>query len=134
MKRFFYSLWLLGSLSIWCAGLSGCAPTSMGPTTPSGYRVTLPEASQTLRMQSLPLTVRVSDEAGKLVDDVPVHFRLPADWASKAVITPPSVVTQQGQATATLRARTAGQIMVEITVEDQTALVPIAVVGDAPRF
>jgi hypothetical protein len=134
MKRFFCCLWLLGILSSWCAGLSGCTPTMLGPTTPSGYRVTLPAASQTLRMQSLPLTVQVSDAAGKLVDDVPVHFRLPADWASRAVITPPSVVTQQGQATATFRARTTGQIMVEITVEDHTALVPIAVVGDTPRF
>lgn len=134
MKRLFYCLWLLGILSSWCAGLSGCAPTMLGPTTPSGYLITLPEASQTLRMQSLPLTVQVSDAAGKLVDDVPVHFRLPADWASRAVITPPTVVTQQGQATATLRARTTGQIMVEITVEDRTAMVPIAVVGDTPRF
>lgn len=134
MKRFFSCLGRLTLLALCSAALSGCAPTVLGPTTPSGYRVTLPEASQTLRMQSLPLTVRVRDADGKLVDDVPVHFRLPADWTSKAVLSPPTVVTQQGQATATLRARTTGQLMVEITVEDHVTLVPITVVGEAPRF
>ena len=131
MKALVCSLLLCG---IVCGYGAGCTPTSFGPTVPSGYRVRLPAASQTLRMQSLPLTVQVHNSAGELVDDVPVHFRLPDAWATKATLQPPTVVTQHGQAMATFRARTTGHVMVEITVEDHTTMVPITVVGDTPRF
>lgn len=119
-----------------CSGLlvGGCQPTVTGPTTPSGYRILVPEASQTLRMQPLPLTVRVHDAAGKPVDEVPVEFQLPDTWTGRAQLDPPRVVTRQGQATTTLRARTAGQLLVQITVEDRTVTVPITVLGDTPRF
>ncbi len=114
--------------------LAGCAPTIMGPTAPSGYRVRLPETSQTLRSHPLALTVRVTDASGAPAEDVEVHFHVPSQWAAQVHIDPPRVSTQQGQATTTLRARTAGQIAVEITVEDHTASVPVVVLGDAPRF
>jgi hypothetical protein len=114
--------------------LSGCRPTVLGPTQPSGYRVQLPEASQAVRLQPLRLTVRVTDAAGKPVDDVPVHFRVSPTWATLAEIVPLTAVTQHGQASATFRARTAGQMTVEITVEDRTEMVRIAVLGEVPRF
>jgi hypothetical protein len=63
-----------------------------------------------------------------------VHFRIPQTWATVAEVTPPIVITQRGQATATFRARTAGQMAVEVSVEDLTAPVQIAVLGDTPRF
>jgi len=101
---------------------------------PSGYRIELPGASQALRAHPLALTVRVSDPAGKPVDEVLVHFRVPDAWATRAQVDPPTVATRQGQATTTFRARAIGQLMVHITVEDRTADIPIAVVGETPHF
>jgi hypothetical protein len=106
----------------------------LGPTTPSGYRVILPEASQALRLHPLVLTVRVTDANGHMIDDVPVHFHIPQTWAAIAEVTPASVTTQQGQASTTFRARAAGQMAVEITVEDRTDTVRITVLGETPRF
>ena len=119
---------------VWALVLEGCRPTVLGPTTPSGYRLELPEASQALRSHPLPLTVRVSDMEGKPVDEVLVHFRIPDAWATRAQVDPPTVATRQGQATTTFRARAPGQLMVQITVEDRTADIPITVLGDTPRF
>jgi hypothetical protein len=116
-----------------CA-VAGCRPTVVGPTQPSGYRLTLPESSQTLRTQPLTLTVQVTDVSGTPVEDVPVHFRIPPEWQSVAQISPPTVTTQQGKASATFRARTAGYVVVEVTVEDLTQAIRIAVLGDSPRF
>ena len=119
---------------IWSLVLVSCQPTVLGPTTPSGYRVVLPEASQTLRSHPLPLTVHVSDAAGQPVDEVLVQFRIPATWATRAQVDPPIVATRQGRATTTFRARAPGQLMVQITVEDRTVDIPITIVGDTPRF
>ena len=121
-------------LIVWSLFLGSCQPTVLGPTTPSGYRIVLPEASQALRSHPLALTVRISDTAGKPVDEVLVHFRVPDAWAGRAQVDPPTVATRQGQATTTFRARASGQLMVQITVEDRTADIPITVVGDTPRF
>jgi len=121
-------------LIVWVLVLEGCRPTVLGPTMPSGYRVVLPEVSQVQRSHPLPLTVRVSDMAGQLVDEVLVHFRIPDAWATRAQVDPPTVATRQGQATTTFRARASGQLMVQIAVEDRTANIPITVVGDTPRF
>jgi hypothetical protein len=121
-------------LIVWGLFLGSCQPTVLGPTTPSGYRIELPEASQALRSHPLALTVRISDAAGKPVDEVLVHFRVPDAWAGRAQVDPPTVATRQGQATTTFRARAPGQLMVQITIEDRTADIPITVVGDTPRF
>ena len=121
-------------LIVWGLFLGSCQPTVLGPTTPSGYRIVLPEASQALRSHPLALTVRISDTAGKPVDEVLVHFRVPDAWAGRAQVDPPTVATRQGQATTTFRARAPGQLMVQITVEDRTADIPITVLGDTPRF
>jgi hypothetical protein len=121
-------------LIVWALFLGSCQPTVLGPTTPSGYRIELPEASQALRSHPLALTVRVSDMAGQPVDEILVHFRVPDAWATRAQVDPPTVATRQGQATTTFRARASGQLMVQITVEDRTANIPITVVGDTPRF
>ena len=121
-------------LIVWGLFLGSCQPTVLGPTTPSGYRIVLPEASQALRSHPLALTVRISDTAGKPVDEVLVYFRVPDAWAGRAQVDPPTVATRQGQATTTFRARASGQLMVQITVEDRTADIPITVVGDTPRF
>lgn len=112
----------------------GCRPTGFGPTQPSGYRVLLPEASQTQRLYPLVLTVRVMDSQGLPVDDVTVQFRVPAPWATVAEVDPPVVSTRNGQASTTFRARTAGQMAVEIAVEDHADTVAIAVLGQSPRF
>lgn len=114
--------------------LGGCHPTIIGPTAPSGYQIVLPEASQTRRWQPLNLTVWVRDTAGQPADDVEVHFHIPPQWSTQAVIEPPRVVTLEGKAVATFRARTLGNMAVEIRVEDRTETVPIVVVGDTPRF
>jgi hypothetical protein len=119
-------------LSVWSLMLGSCQPTVMGPTTPSGYRVVLPEASQMLRSHPLALTVRVSDLDGQPVDEVLVHFRVSDAWARRAQVDPPTVATRQGQATTTLRAWEFGRVMVHITVEDRTADIPITVVGEMP--
>jgi Bacterial Ig-like domain (group 1) len=130
-----YVTGLRGIVVVFCLfAMASCRPTIIGPTQPSGYRLTLPEASQTLRMQPLTLTVRVTDVSGTPVDDVPVHFRIPPDLQRIAEISPPTVTTRQGQASATFRARTAGYVVVEVTVEDLTQAVRIAVLGDSPRF
>jgi hypothetical protein len=63
-----------------------------------------------------------------------VYFRIPQAWATAAEVTPPMVVTRRGQATAIFRARTAGQMAVEVSVEDLTETVQIAVLGETPRF
>ena len=127
---------ILAGLMLVCCLLtvSGCRPTVVGPTQPSGYRVMLPEASQTARLRPLTLTVRITDANGIPVDDVPVHFRIPQAWTAVADVAPPTVVTRQGQASATFRARAAGQMEVEVRVEDRTETVRIAVLGETPRF
>jgi len=117
-----------------CLVAASCRPTVIGPTQPSGYRLILPETSQTLRLQPLMLTVQVTNTGGAPVDDVPVHFRIPPQWATVAEILPPTVMTRQGQAAATFRARTAGRMVVEVMVEDLTYAIPITVLGDTPRF
>jgi hypothetical protein len=119
---------------VWGLVLGSCQPTLLGPTMPSGYRIELPGASQALRTHPLALTVRVSDTAGKPVEEVLVHFRVPDAWATRAQVDPPTVATRQGQATTTFRARATGQLMVQITVEDRTADLPITVVGETPQF
>jgi hypothetical protein len=63
-----------------------------------------------------------------------VHFRIPQAWVTVAEVTPPIVITRHGQAATTFRARTAGQMAVEVSVEDLTETVQIAVLGDTPRF
>lgn len=119
---------------VWGLVLGSCQATVMGPTMPSGYRIELPGASQALHSHPLALTVRVSDTAGKPVDEVLVYFRVPDAWATRAQVDPPTVATRQGQATTTFRARATGQLMVQITVEDRTADIPITVVGETPHF
>src|SRR5215468_210523 len=114
-------------LIVWVLFLESCQPTVLRPTTPSGYRIELPEASQALRWHPLALTVRVSDMAGQPVDEVLVHFRLPDAWATRAQVDPPTVATRQGQATTTFRARAMGQLKVQITVEDRTADISVTV-------
>ena len=133
---FVWGVPVLGCLMLVCGLLvtGGCRPTIVGPTQPSGYHLTLPETSQTLRLQPLTLTVHVNDASGRPLDDVPVHFRVPPHWATIAEISPPTVTTRQGQASATFRARSAGDIVVEVTVEDLTQAIRIAVLGDSPRF
>jgi hypothetical protein len=124
-----------GVVLVFCLfAVAGCQPTIVRPTNPSGYHLTLPETSQTLRSHPLTLTVRVTDASGTPLEDVPVHFRIPPDWATVAEISPPTVTTRQGQASATFRARTAGYMVVEVTVEDLTQAIRIAVLGDTPRF
>lgn len=122
---------LLGGCCLW---LAGCSPTIVGPTMPSGYRIRLPETSQTLRLHPLPLTVQVTDARGMPANDVEVSFRVPPQWAAQVYLDPPQVITQQGQATTTLRAQVAGRIDIEISVEDRTATVPVVILGDSPRF
>jgi hypothetical protein len=114
--------------------LSACRSLPLGPTVPSGYRVVLPAASQMQRRQPLPLTVLVTDASGAPVDDVSVHFRIPDTWQTLAEVDPPVVTTQHGRATTTLHARAAGQMEVEITVENLVATVHITVLGETPRF
>lgn len=134
MRQHARSCWFAVLVVGWSLLLGSCHPTVLGPTAPSGYRVVLPEASHALRMHPLALTVRVSDAAGQPVDEVLVHFRVPETWAGRAQVDPPTVATRQGQATTTFRARAAGQLMVQITVEDRTVDIPITVLGDTPRF
>jgi hypothetical protein len=135
MKQRVFSLNLTRNLLACCLlTLSGCQATVLGPTTPSGYRIVLPAASQTVRLQPLLLTVQVTDAAGNPVDNVPVHFRLPENGSTLAEIDPPVVMTQNGRATSTFRARTAGQVTVEITVENLTQTTHISVLGASPRF
>jgi hypothetical protein len=121
-------------LACWSLLLSGCGATLIGPTAPSGYRIRLPNASQTLRGQTLRLTVHVTDAAGQPLDDVPVHFRLSDPWTAVARIDPPVVHTLNGDATATFRARTAGHMAVHIRVENLSATVDIVVLGDTPHL
>jgi len=134
MRQYARSRWFAILVAGWGLLLVSCHPTVLGPTTPSGYRVVLPEASQALRMHPLALTVRVSDATGQPVDEVLVHFHVPETWASRAQVDPPIVATRQGRATTTFRARTAGQMVVQITVEDRTVDIPITVLGETPRF
>ena len=134
MRQQARSRWFAVLVIGWVLLLGSCHPTVLGPTTPSGYRVVLPEASQALRSHPLALTVRVTDVAGQPVDDVLVHFHVPETWAKLVQVDPPTVATRQGQATTTFRARTAGQMLVQITIEDRTVDVPITVLGETPRF
>lgn len=123
-----------GLLACFLMAWGGCAHISRGVVLPSGYRVVMPEASQTLRMQPLPLTVQVMDAEAIPVHELPVQFRLPQTPAAVAVIEPPTVVTRDGKATAIFQSRSAGRFGVEITVEGYTETVHVTVLGDTPRF
>jgi hypothetical protein len=134
-RQGWYSTIMVSLISVCCLlTMAGCRPTVVGLTQPSGYRVLLPEASQTERLRPLTLTVRLTDAYGTPVDDVPVHFRIPPAWAAVADVTPAVVITQRGHASAAFRASTAGQMEVEVSVEDRTETVRIAVLGETPRF
>jgi hypothetical protein len=121
---------LICCLLVW----GGCSRTNRSVALPSGYRVTMPEASQTLRMRPLPLTVQVTDAEGAPVNEVPVQFRLPQVSPAAAEIEPPTVVTRDGKATAIFRSRSAGRFGIEITVAGYTETVDVTVLGDSPRF
>lgn len=114
--------------------LTACQPTVIGPTKPSGYRIIVPSALQMSRWQSLTLSVRVTDANGTSVDNVPVVFRLASPSAAAAEIEPLTVHTQHGRATTTLRAKTAGYVMVDVTVENITETIYITITGETPRF
>ncbi len=51
-----------------------------------------------------------------------------------AEIVPATTVTQHGLAAATFRARTAGQVTVQVIVEEQLIPIEITVLGASPRF
>jgi len=114
--------------------LTACQPTVIGPTKPSGYRIIVPSALQMSRWQSLALSVQVTDTNGAPVHDVPVSFRLAQPHAAVAELEPLTVRTQHGKATTTLRAKAAGYVMVDVTVEDITETIYITIVGETPRF
>lgn len=86
------------------------------------------------RWQSLPLSVQVTDANGVPVDDVPVAFRLLPATTNIAEIEPLTVHTQHGKATTTLRAKTAGYVVVDVTVENITETIYITITGETPRF
>lgn len=135
MRHHTLSVWI-GGLFLVCLGLAlgGCAPAFVGPTAPSEYQIRLPKASQTRRGQPLTLTVHVSDAQGNPTEDVPVHFRLPETLLTVARVDPPIVNTLRGQAITTFQAHTAGLMVVQIRVEDFSAIVDVVVLGDTPRF
>lgn len=114
--------------------LTACQPTAIGPTKPSGYRLIVPSTLQTSRLQSLTLSVRVTDANGAPVNNVPVSFRLVRPSTAMADLEPLTADTQDGKATTTLRAKTAGIVMVAVTLEDITATIRITVLGETPRF
>jgi hypothetical protein len=113
---------------------SGCQPKTLGPTKPSGYHITIPSASQIGRFQPLTLSVHVADDSGMPIDNIPVSFHLPQFLGTAASVDPPTVLTHNGKASTTFRARTAGQITLDITVENITETIHITVVGETPRF
>ena len=106
----------------------------MGPSKPSGFRIIVPSALQMSRWQSLTLSVRVTDANGAPVHDVPVSFHLAPASAALADLDPLTVQTQHGKATTTLRAKAAGYVMVNATVEDITETIYITIMGETPRF
>ena len=86
------------------------------------------------RLRPLTLSVQVTDANGVPVSDIPVSFRLAAARTAVANLDPLTVHTHHGQATTTLRAKTAGYVMVDITVEDTTETIRITILGETPRF
>lgn len=129
---------LIYYLYIWviCHALTliACQPIVVGPTQPSGYRINIPSALQMSRSQPLTVNVLVTDANGSPVHAIPVSFRLAQPLTAVADLAPLTVYTHHGQATTTLRAKTAGYVMVEITVEDITETLRITIVGETPRF
>ena len=114
--------------------LNACQPAVIGPTKPSGYRLIIPSTLQMNRSQPFTLSVHVTDANGTPVDDLPVSFRLVQPLSAVADLAPGVVHTHHGKATTTLRAKTAGYVMVDITVEDTTKTLRIDIVGETPRF
>lgn len=76
----------------------------------------------------------MTDANGVPVHDVPVSFRLAQPRTAVADLEPLTAHTRHGKATTTLRAKTAGYVMVDVTVEDITATIRITVLGETPRF
>ena len=107
---------------------TGCAPTSLGPTTPSGYRYTLsvadpylwinaPTLSGTLP-RSTAVIVRVQNAQGQPVDGVPVEFQVEPSWVENASITPQRALTQDGSARAIFVPQTTGAARITVHVEN----------------
>jgi hypothetical protein len=103
------------------------------PLTASGYQIKLRvEPSQerwlTPPNSQLPkdyhdfsvIFVEVTDAQGRLVDGLPVTFRLPSDWESYASLSQPQTVTQNGVARVVLDPLTTGIIRVMTQVDDAT--------------
>lgn len=113
---------------------NACQPTVVGPSKPSSYRLIVPSTLQINRLQPLALSVHVTDANGEPVHDIPVSFHLAQPSTAAANLDPLKVHTHHGKATTTLRAKTAGYVMVEITVEDITETLRITILGETPRF
>jgi hypothetical protein len=131
-RSLIYYLYLWGI----CQALmfNACQPAVVGPSKPSGYRLIVPSTLQMSRLRPLTLSVHVTDTNGVPVHDIPVSFRLAQPQTAVADLDPLTVQTHHGKASTTLRAKTAGYVMVDITVEDITETLRITILGETPRF
>ena len=109
-------MWLLPALSH--AGLFSFQPRRYGPSKPSGYLVRVEPSAVTLsHSQRQPIQVTVENEAGELIDGVPVQFR-----ASEGSISTDHHETRGGTVTGTFAVGTGSDqprtAFVVVTVED----------------
>jgi hypothetical protein len=116
----------------------GCAPKLNGPTQPSGYFFSLVVSDPQIYLLVNPLSyedladsaqavVRVHNAQGQAVNGVPVDFQVEPGWAQHASLTPPRVITQDGEAHAVFHANTIGVVRMQVRVEDMTRETTIAV-------
>ena len=73
------------------------------------------------------LLVRVRNDQGKPVDDVPVGFRVAPEWVGDASVVPGRAVTRHGIARAVFRAERTGVVRVMARVGNTTKATTIAV-------
>jgi hypothetical protein len=123
-----------GPMSILCmlvmsAGI-GCAPSLVGPTSPSGYLFSLQVSDHQLWLERTrdslvypsvaTLVVRVQDSQGRGVDNVPVSFNVSDNGTQDKLLTPMQATTQGGLATTLFQPTTICVYYVTAQVEQRT--------------
>jgi len=106
-------------------GVTACAPTLVGPTSPAGYFFSLQVAAPVLFLgtsgTATEVRVRVQDAQGQPVEGIPVTFEVEPGWIPYASVSPSQVTTRGGVARTVCTVRLTGVLHVTARVDNTTA-------------
>ena len=106
-------------------GVTACAPTLVGPTSPAGYFFSLQVAAPVLFLgtsgTATEVRVRVQDAQRQPVEGIPVTFEVEPGWTPYAAVSPSQVATRGGVARTVCTVWLTGVLHVTARVDNTTA-------------